>query len=293
MKRHLTICLAATECEPFLRVGGLADAVAGLAEGLTEGGDRVLIVLPYCGSTKVSPPSLRDTGIEFEIGVGGEADKGRFLEAGKLSGASVFLVENERYYGSRQGIYGERGSDYPDNLRRFVYYSEAVKLLLKSRGRGPDIIHCHNWQTGFISAYINFRRGESDIFSRTACVFTVHNLAFQGLFPGEMMPQTNLPWGIFNPEGIEFYGQINPTKAGIVCSHAITLTGREDRLKVFDEEGGFGLEGVLLKRRDDLFFIDCGFPGSDLSPSERWALWKKAAPDYRRVYLHAIKNIRS
>lgn len=290
MNRQLKICLMATECGPFLREGGLADAISGLADGLTAGGDGVWIILPLYGSAVSSREEFADTGIEFEIAVGGEADRCRFRSV-KLPGKrEIFLVENERYFGSRKGFYGENGRDYPDNLRRFVFYSEAALYLLRSMGSGPDIIHCHNWQTGFIPAYLKYRRGESDFFSRTASVFTVHNLAFQGLFPGESMPLTNLPWGAFNPAGIEFFGQINPTKAGLLCSHAVTLTGDEDRLKVFDDERGYGLEGVLRRRRGDLSFIECGGPG--ISPEERRERWAQAAADYRQVYLKALKKLR-
>lgn len=290
MNRPLKICLAAVECGPLLREGGLADAVSGLAEGLVAGGDEVRVVLPFHGSGDFSGAKLYDIGDEFEIAVGGEIDRGRFRAVENPGGASVFLVENERYFGSRKGIYGENGRDYPDNLRRFVFYSEAVLLFLRTMGAGPDIIHCHNWQTGFITAYLKYRRGESDFFSRTASVFTVHDLAFQGIFPGESMPLTNLPWGVFNPAGIEFFGQINPTKAGLICSHAATLTGEENRLRVFEDEKGYGLEGILRRRREELSFIECG--GPELRSEERRQRWVNAAPDYRAVYLKALKNLK-
>jgi starch synthase len=130
-----------------------------------------------------------------------------------------------------------------------------VLAVLKRVGFKPDIIHCHDWQTGMVSPLLKVVEKGTPLFQGTGMVFTIHNLAHQGLFWHYDMHLTGLPWSIFTPEGIEFYGKINLLKAGIIYADAITTVSKRYSEEIQTKELGYGLEGVLAKRRPDLFGI--------------------------------------
>ena len=266
----LSIALAASEIVPLAKTGGLADVAGGLGRALAGRGNRVSLVQPLYDAVI---PNCRRRGIEitpgaeeFEVRVGERTERGRIWTARIAPSLTAYCVESARFFSGRAGIYGEGGRDYPDNPERFVFFCEAVLWALRRAGQRVQVIHCHDWQTGFVPAYLRFRHGEEPFFARTASVFTVHNLSFQGLFPTARMSICNLPWGAYNPEGIEFYGQVNPMKAGLVYSTLLTTVSARYAREIMTEEMGCGLEGVLGRRRRDLFPIINGADYGEWNP---------------------------
>src|SRR5262245_7097755 len=121
----------------------------------------------------------------------------------------VYLVDHPKFFGERKGLYG-----FPDDGWRFVFFSRAVIEAVRHLGLKPDIIHCHDWHTGMVPAYLKLLH-PADL-GKTACVFTIHNLMYQGIWGREVMAYSGLPWSAFSPQGVEFYGNLNCLKAGIV-----------------------------------------------------------------------------
>lgn len=267
----LKIALVSSEVYPLAKTGGLADAVSGLARSLAARGERVIVFHPYYRSAK---DYLRARKIEVEtlpihlrIRIGGREVEGGIKKIRLPEGVTVYLVEQSHYFGDRPGLYQDEKGGYPDNPERFIFFEEAVLQALRELKLRLDIIHCHDWPTGFIPAYLYFRPAEENYFFPAATVFTVHNLSFQGLFPFSRMTVTNLPWGAYCPEGVEFYGQINPLKAGLIYSTVITTVSQGYGREILTEEGGCGLEGVLRRRKEDLFAITSGVDYRDWNPA--------------------------
>ncbi|MCX6349078.1 MAG: glycogen synthase GlgA, partial [Candidatus Aureabacteria bacterium] len=266
----LTIAIAASEIVPLAKTGGLADVTGGLARALAQRGHPVSLIHPLYDEVRENCRrrgiELHPAGDEFEVRIGAVAERGRIWSARIAPGVTAYCVSHRGLFSDRAGLYGDGGRDYPDNPERFVFFCESALAVLRGLGRRVQIFHCHDWQTGFIPAYLHFRAGEDGFFSRTASVFTIHNLFFQGLFPASRMPICNLPWGAYNPAGIEFYGQINPMKAGLIYSTLLTTVSAKYAREILTEELGCGLEGVVEARRKDLFPILSGADYGEWNP---------------------------
>ena len=183
------------------------------------------------------------------------------------STVTVVLVGHDRYFG-RPGLYTENGRDYPDNCERFVFFCRAALEAIKALGLIPDIIHANDWQTGLIPAVFNAEYRSESEFRKTACVFTIHNLAFQGSFPPSFMDLTNLPSRMFNWQELEFYGALNLLKAGIVFSEVVSTVSPTYAREICQPEHGCGLEGVLSSRGRDLIGILNGVDMDIWNPSK-------------------------
>ena len=250
--RKLSIVMASPEAVPFAKTGGLADVAGALPQALGALGHDVRLIIPYYGCIKKAGLPVADTGVSISVPISNRAESARIFQSGLGSGNAVYLVEKDAYY-DRPELYGAADGDYPDNAERFCFFSKAVIAATKRLGLKPDVIHCHDWQTGLVSPL--FTLFEKSGFEDTVTVFTIHNLAYQGLFWHYDMHLTGLPWSEFTPEGIEFYGKINLLKAGIVYSDAITTVSRRYSEEIQTKEFGYGMEGVLAKRRSALYGI--------------------------------------
>ncbi len=157
--------------------------------------------------------------------------------------------------------------DYVDNDVRFIFFCRGVLETLKRLGWQPDIIHCNDWQTGLIPAYIKTIYNHDPFFKHIKTVFTIHNLAYQGTFPASSFEKTGLPASEFGKEGVEFYGKLNFMKSGLVYSDVITTVSEKYAEEICStEEFGCGLEGVLQKRKSHLHGIINGIDYSIWNP---------------------------
>jgi len=168
---------------------------------------------------------------------------------------------------NRDGLYGTCYGDFQDNAERFIFFSKAIFIFCQRMGFSPDIIHHHEWQTGLIPAYLKSVYQNDPLFSHTAAVFTIHNIAYQGLFKKEKFWLTGLPTEMYNPEGIEFWERINFMKAGIVYGDAINTVSQKYSQEIQTPEYGYGLEGILRKKRENLYGILNGVDYEDWDPS--------------------------
>jgi starch synthase len=177
----------------------------------------------------------------------------------------VYLVAHEPSFG-RAGLYGEGGKDYEDNLERFTVFGRGVFALLGHLGWPPDVLHCQDWQTGLLPVWLR-EEPRAPGLERTATLFTIHNLAYQGLFPPERLPVTGLGPRVFTPKGIEFYGKVSLLKGGLVFADRLSTVSEQYAREIQTPEFGCGLEGVLRGRAADLTGILNGVDYSAWDPS--------------------------
>lgn len=236
----MNICFIASECEPLVKVGGLGDVVYSLSKELVNLGHNVSVIIPFY-------KTIRSNILEFvdhrSLNLGGvfyEYDIYKTL----VHNISVFLIK-QTYFFDRDYIYGSPKASYEDNYLRFAFFSLASLELLSNICEIPDVIHVHDWHTALVPVY-------KDLYyhnlKEVATVLTIHNIAFQGIFPANVLPSIGIPWEIFHKEDIEFYGNVNFLKGGIVHADVVTTVSKTHANEI-QTNMGFGLEGLLREKR--------------------------------------------
>jgi starch synthase len=250
MANRLRVLLVASEVAPFAKTGGLADVAGALPKALAGLGHDVRVMMPkYRGAeahatdTRIVVPSIR-------VPLGDRMAEGALIEAHGPTGVPVYLLEHEHYY-NRDGLYGTADGDYWDNCERFVFFCRAALEALARLDAArpglrwqPQVIHANDWQTGLLPVYVRTLYRDHPLLGNLATVFTIHNLAYQGVFWHYDMPMTGLGWDLFTPAGIEFYGKLNFLKGGLVFSDLLTTVSRTYAREIRTAAFGSGLEGL-------------------------------------------------
>jgi starch synthase len=202
----------------------------------------------------------------FDIPIGSKVVPGRLLR-GTLPGSdiAVYFVDQPAYF-DRPELYRERGEDYRDNCERFVFFSRAVMEAMRLLRVPMDVVHCNDWQTGLIPAYLRIEYEHARGYEQLVSVLTIHNLAYQGQFWHWDMLLTGLDWKYFNWRQMEFYGNLNLLKTGLVFTDAITTVSSRYAQEIQQHPLGCGLEGVLQQRNQDVFGIVNGVDYTSWSP---------------------------
>jgi len=254
MKPKLKVLMVASEVVPFAKTGGLADVVGSLPLALSKLDCEVRIVLPKYKMVDAGEFNLLNIDKEVSFEVGETIQKAKIFST-KIAGVvSVYFIEHSEYYG-RDGLYGTAEGDYQDNLARFSFFSRGTLELLKKIEYKPQVIHCHDWQTGLIPVYLKTLYQDDPFFEGVKTIFTVHNLAYQGVFPKEEFYITGLDEELFTPDKLEFWDKINIMKGGLIYADMLTTVSNGYREEILTPEYGCGLEGVLKERKDRLFGI--------------------------------------
>ena len=257
----MNIAILSPEVAPYSKTGGLADVARALPEALSRLGHDVKIFSPFYRCTAKKATSASPAGVNVNISMGGKKFDGEIWRDGKY-----YFVRND-YFFSRDDLYGEGGKEYEDNALRFAFFSMAVLEALAEEGERVDIIHCHDWQSGLAPLFLKSIFAEKGCFKGTASVFTIHNLAYQGLFPRETMKSLSLPEELFNYKELEFYNKMSFMKGGLVFAHMLTTVSRKYSMEIQGEGLGCGLEGVLRERKDDLFGVVNGIDYGEWDPT--------------------------
>lgn len=272
----MNILMVSPEASPFARTGGLGDVVQNLAEKLAEAGQTVTIVLPYypqaCSVATLKLPALELMPVDLQIKVGSKLVAGKVYRT-QLPGSAVqVLMVDQPAYFDRPFLYNDGQRDYRDNSERFIFFSRAALEIIRQLKLAPDVVHCHDWQTGLIPALLKIEHRKTPVLNELASVITVHNIAFQGQFCHWDMELTGLDWKYFNWRQMEFFGQLNLLKTGIVFADAITVNSPEYARAIQTPEHGCGLHGVLRMRYEHLIGIS------------------KGVDQYLEVYRHAMRR---
>jgi len=266
MGDSLRVWFLASEVAPFAKTGGLADVAGALPACLQNLGVDIRVGLPFYRMVKDGKLQAQKVLEGLEVRLRDTTLKGDVLETATEGGLPVYLFDMEDLF-DRPALYGTPNGDYPDNLERFSYFSRAALLFARKAGFRFDVIHCHDWQTGLVPAYLKTLYKAVPFFSDVASVFTVHNMGYQGLFPADKLATCGVPASEFHPGGLEFWGKISLLKAGLVYADAITTVSPRYSREIQTPEFGAGMDDILRNRSADLYGILNGADYSDWDPA--------------------------
>ena len=256
----IKVLMVASEAAPFAKTGGLADVVGSLPGALRALDCEVAVLIPRYRGVDLS--SARRVYDSLPIWLGGAVHHTSLYQAAGES--TVYFLEAPSLY-DRDGYYGDASGDFPDNAVRFAVLSRAA-LAVARRVFRPQIVHCHDWQTGLVPVYLKTVFAYDPTFIGMKTLFTIHNLGYQGLFPPSVLPQVGLGRRVFTMDGLEFFGKASFIKGGLNYSDALSTVSRRYALEIQTPEYGFGLDGVLRARSTSLHGILNGVDYGNWSP---------------------------
>jgi len=261
----MKIVFVSSEMSPFAKTGGLGDVLGTLPPEIAAMKQDIKVFLPKYKCVNTKKFALREVIDRFVVPLGQNMISGS-VWATNIGKIEVFFIDHPEFF-NRDGLYGdpEKG-DFPDNDRRFTFFQRSVLEVLKAIKFKPDIIHCHDWQTGLIPVYLKTLYEKDPFFKKTKTVFTIHNLAFHGCFPPDSLPLTGLGWEEFTFHRLEFWGKVNFLKGGLVYSDMITTVSKRYGQEIQTSEYGCGLEGVLQERKEVLTGIVNGIDNNEWNP---------------------------
>jgi starch synthase len=269
---ELKVLEVSPEALPFVRTGGLGDVLGALPRALRRLGHQVKLFLPAYGQIDYGGGGVKKLDWSLPVSVlGKELTAEFYYSKDRKSGVEYYLVGNDDYF-DRNDFYLDpaTGKDYDDNDERFVFFSLAVLEAVRQMRWQPDIIHVHDWQAALVPVYLKHRFQDDIFLGKAKSILTIHNLGYQGLFPGDRFDVTGLPESLFYSMtgSLEFFGKVNFLKGGIVSAdHITTVSQRYSREIQENEEFGCGLEGVLGLRAEHLTGILNGVDYTIWSPT--------------------------
>ncbi len=213
--RPLHVLMIASEAHPFAEAGGLAEVAGALPLALARLGHRVTLIMPRYRGLPVADSQ------QTVLSIGGRAQPVGFSRTRMGDNVEAVFVDAPELF-DREALYGTAAGDFADNAWRFAVFSRAALEYPRLAGERPAVMHAHDWQTGLVAAYQKMHLTADPIVGRVPAVFTIHNLAFQGIFPPATLDEIGLGWDVFNLQAMEFWGQISYLKAGINFSERIT-----------------------------------------------------------------------
>lgn len=263
----MKVLFVSPEVLPFAKTGGLADVSGNLPAHLKSCGCDIRVITPFYRVTRQSNLQKKLTINNIQVPVGSKIYSGEIWESLLKSSVPVYLIKCDEFF-NRDQLYGTSQGDYPDNAERFIFFCRCAMNLCEKIKFSPDIIHCNDWQTGLIPAYIMSLYKDQPFFLKTATVFTVHNVAYQGLFKKEKFNLTCLPPHFFDINGLEYWGKMNMLKSAVIYSDVINTVSKKYSLEIQTQEYGYGLEDLFSSRKDDLYGILNGVDYDEWNPSQ-------------------------
>lgn len=247
----MRILLASSEVYPYSKTGGLADMTGALGKALAQAGHQVGIVKPLFRGIKERFPQVRRVDWHFDLPLGDKRVDAELWQLEPTKGLTIYFIRKAAYF-DRAGLYNENGSDYWDNGERFVFFSKCIAHLSRYLPWQPEMVHIHDWQTALVPLFIRHGREREGWGNAPRTCLTIHNLAYQGVFPGPAYALTNLPPDYFTGACCEAFGQLNCLKAGIACADVLTTVSPRYAREILTPEFGEGLDGMLRQRQAQL-----------------------------------------
>jgi starch synthase len=248
----MKIVHVASELFPYIKTGGLADAVGSLCATLAGHGHEVSVFIPgyravvdhrdAAGAEKVMP---------LKIEMGDTFMSGDVRVFSPRTNLKVYLICREEFF-DRKAPYGNGERDYEDNHHRYIFFCKAVAETLRLTNLRADIVHAHDWQAALMPLFLRYAERRHGVTLTLKTIFTIHNIAFQGVFPMRSFYRTNLPEELMGIDGVEFYGQMSFMKAGILFSDRVTTVSPRYSREIQTPEFGCGLDGVVATRAEDI-----------------------------------------
>lgn len=240
-----TIVHLAAEYYPYARTGGLAEAAWGLHRDQHRSGLHTMAIVPLYRAVREHLGELQAAGDPFTLQFGGRAETFRlWRELRPASETPTCFLQHDGFF-DRAGLYGENGVDYPDNYRRFASFAAASVAALPQVTSGPVLLHAHDWHAALAPVYLRHWYRGQPWFDRIPVVLSVHNGGYQGHFSAEVMPEIGLPWELFTPDRLEWYGKTNFLKGGLTHTDMATTVSPTHAEELRTPAGGFGLHEVF------------------------------------------------
>jgi starch synthase len=268
----MKILMATSEFAPLASTGALGETVRTLAIELKRLGHEVSVAMPLYRSIREGRYQLEPSNDPLQVPLGEKKVTAEFLATKTSDGIPVFLVRRDEYF-DRSGIYSGNERAYEDNSERFIFFAKAVVELARQITPALEIIHCHDWPTALIPAFVKDRR------LPFLTALSVHDLEYQGSFWSFDFALTNLAGGYFSPRGIEFYNRLNFLKGGIVYADSVVFPGELVLYESFTQENGFGLNLVLQENANHTVGIPFGVDYSLTNPPFETLLSRKTKVD--------------
>jgi starch synthase len=261
----MKIAFLASEVIPYAKTGGLADVAGALPKYLNGPAADTRLFMPLYREVRKKALALDSVLVGVEMEFGGERMTfSVWSHSG--NGFQVYFIEKDEYF-DRDHLYGDAAGDYPDNGERFGFFCQASLEAMKRIGFAPDVLHAHDWQSAVALAYLRTVRADDPFFAWTRSLFTIHNLAYQGLFDKDILGKIGLPVSLFDMNGVEFYGKANFLKAGILYSDAVSTVSPRYSREIQTPEFGCGLDGLLRSRAHVLHGILNGVDHASWDPA--------------------------
>jgi starch synthase len=263
----MKIVHAASELYPYMKTGGLADAVGALAASLADHGHEVSVFLPgYRAALEHKDAAGAERKLRLKIEMGDQFLSGDVRVFAPRENLKVYLICREEYF-DRRAPYGTGERDYEDNADRFIFFSKGVVETLRLADLQADVVHGHDWQGALLPLLLREAERRHRLTLALKTVFTIHNIAYQGLFPAQTFARTNLPDELYNIDGLEYYSQVNFMKGGILFADRLTTVSPRYAKEIQTPEFGHGLDGVALTRADDMVGLLNGVNTSIWNPA--------------------------
>ena len=254
--RVVSVVHIVAELAPFARTGGLGEAVRSLAEFQSASGIPTAIIMPLYRQVHAVAPNLEPVGEPFMVQVGPVQEQAQLWQitpdrrSKTRATPRIYFLDHPHFF-DRPGLYGENGYDYPDNPRRYAFFSLAALLALpRIAPDAPVIMHAHDWHAALASVYLRTYFMRDQYYRQVRPVLSVHNAGFQGQYPARTMADVGLPWELFTPQYLEWYDRMNFLKGGLTFSDMVTTVSPTHAHELRTPFGGFGLHDTFVGLRD-------------------------------------------
>jgi starch synthase len=262
----MKILIASPEIYPFVKTGGLADVTGSLPKALKKLGIEVRVILPKHKGIEEQKFPMKYKNYKISCPISQTFVDAEIVES-EYDGITAYIVEKDEYY-YRDYLYSTPDGDYLDNAERFIFFSKSILEAIKVTGYTPDVLHCNDWESALAPVFLKTLYRDDPVLRNVSTLFTIHNLGYQGLFWHHDMHLLNIGWEYFTPNYLEFYGKINFLKGGIVFSDIINTVSKKYSEEIQTPEFGYGLDGILRTRKDDLYGIINGIDYEDWNPEK-------------------------
>jgi len=259
----LKILLLAAEVAPFAKTGGLADVARDLPKALRALGHDIRVAMPRYRCVELDRFQLHEVVAPFDVPIHRTTEPARILQGTIDPGIPIYMVDNAKYF-DREGIYM-----YPDDGDRFIFYCRAVLESLKLLDWRPDVIHCHDWHTAIVPNWLNTIFKDDPFFSDVVTVYTIHNLAYQGIFGYRVLEVAGIDkWGfVYHPQMADLNEVVDLMGRGIYWADLISTVSKTYAQEILTPEYGERLDPLLRDRRDRLFGILNGIDYEMMNPA--------------------------
>ena len=255
----MRIVMVASESNPLIKTGGLADVCYSLSKELVVMGHEVSVIMPLYKRVFNKFSSVLKKIDSFDVHMAWRVNKADVYVTYQ-NGIAFHLIDNPYYFG-RDGVYG-----YGDDMERFAFYTLASEIFLARQKKAPDIIHIHDWHPGMLACLV--RKGDhAKYFKKTKTVFSIHNPAFQGMMgEDDLYNLYNLPHELYEDGSTRFNGGVSSLKTAIIYADKITTVSPTHRWELLTKEGSMGLDSVLAMRENDFIGILNGIDYLEFNP---------------------------